>query len=127
MSVSQRVIRNIHFLNYCIDDFSPILTVGSSLANTETPYTFTISLLPAIGIGNVIQTEFPTEIVLSTTPTITGDLCLGGNVDKISTQIIRVETSQVCAANSLFTMIITSAKNPVFILCLAIFYLFNFL
>ena len=113
MSVSQRVIRFIHIYNYYIDNFSPTLTVGNPLANTETPYTFTITFPTAIGIGNVIETEFPSEMLISSTPTITGDPCLGGTVTRdISGQIIQVETSQACNAGS-FTMVITAVKNPV--------------
>ena len=120
MSVSQRVIRNIHFLNYCIDDFSPILTVGSSLANTETPYTFDMTFPTSIGIDNVIEAEFPAEMTISSSPTITNVGCLAGTVTRVSDQVIQVVTSQVCPSNTQVSMIITAVKNPVSIY---IFYL----
>ena len=103
---------NIQSTDY-IADFSPILTVDDTLADTQTTYRFSINLLAAIGIDTVIETEFPIEMTISGSPTITGDICLGVNVNRVSNQIIRVETSQICEVGS-FSMDITSVKNPVF-------------
>ena len=91
--------------------------MGSSLANIETTYTFSIILPTAIGIGNVLKTEFPSDITINPGSTITNVACLGGPVARDSPQIIRVETSQICNPG-LISMDITAVKNPVYILSL---------
>ena len=87
--------------------------MGSSLANTETPYTFDMTFPTSIGIDNVIEAEFPAEMTISSSPTITNVGCLAGTVTRVSDQVIQVVTSQVCPSNTQVSMIITAVKNPV--------------
>ena len=74
----------------------------------------------SIGIDNVIEAEFPAEMTISSSPTITNVGCLAGTVTRVSDQVIQVVTSQVCPSNTQVSMIITAVKNPVSIY---IFYL----